>query len=108
MVAVRLVAEPGVDPASHGEYRSRPGDDLAVFTASHFAPAPDGQVYQAWAKYGGTWESVGVFQLNDEGHGLLLVDQHGRGAPDALEVTLEPDGGRSTPTGSVIVSWTNY
>jgi RNA polymerase sigma factor (sigma-70 family) len=106
MVAVRLVAAPGVDPASHGEYRSRPGDDLAVLTASHFAPAPEGQVYQAWVRYGGTWESLGVFQLNDEGHGLLLVDQHGRGSPDALEVTLEPDGGSAMPAGPVFVAWT--
>jgi RNA polymerase sigma-70 factor (ECF subfamily) len=105
MVAVRLVAQPGVDPTSHGEYRSRSGNDLAVLTASHFVPAPAGHVYQAWAHYGETWESLGVFQLNSEGHGLLLVDQHGRGSPDALEVTLEPAGGRATPTGSVVVSW---
>jgi RNA polymerase sigma-70 factor (ECF subfamily) len=106
MVAVRLVAVPGVDPASHGEYRSRPGDDLALLTASHFAPAPAGRVYQAWARYGGTWESLGVFQLDGEGHGLLLVNQHGRGSPEALEVTLEPSNGSVTPTGAVVVAWT--
>ncbi|MFL5758712.1 MAG: sigma-70 family RNA polymerase sigma factor [Thermomicrobiales bacterium] len=105
-VAVRLVAAPGVDPASHGEYRSRPGDDLAVLTASYFVPAPAGHVYQAWARYGERWESLGIFQLNDMGHGLLLVDQHGRGAPQALEVTEEPGGGSAAPTGPVVVSWT--
>jgi RNA polymerase sigma factor (sigma-70 family) len=105
MVAVRLVAAPSVDPTSHGEYRSRPGDDLAVLTASHVAPAPAGRVYQTWARYGGVWESLGVFQLDREGHGLLLVNQHGRGSPEALEVTLEPAGGRATPTGPVVVAW---
>jgi RNA polymerase sigma-70 factor (ECF subfamily) len=105
MVAVRLVAAPGVDPESHGEYRSRPGDDLAVLTASYFVPAPDGQVYQAWTRYGDSWESLGIFQLNDEGHGMLLVDQQGRGAPSELQVTIEPAGGSNSPTGPVVVAW---
>jgi RNA polymerase sigma factor (sigma-70 family) len=105
MVAVRLVAMPGVDPASHGEYRSRPGADLAVLTASHFEQEPAGHVYQAWAQYRGTWESLGVFQLDGEGHGLLLVDQEGRGSPEALEVTVEPAGGSETSTGPVVVAW---
>lgn len=105
MVAVRLVAAPGVDPASHGEYRSRPGDDLAVLTASHLAPAPAGRAYQAWARYGNAWVSLGVFRLDGTGHGLLLVDQHGRGMPAALEVTVEPAGGSAAPTGPVVVSW---
>lgn len=104
MVAVRLVAMPGVDPSTHGEYRSRPNDDLAVLTASHFTPAPEGHVYQAWARYGTTWESLGVFQLDGNGHGLLLVDQHGRGTPKELRVTLEPSGG-TAPAGPVIVTW---
>jgi RNA polymerase sigma-70 factor (ECF subfamily) len=106
MVAVRLVAAPGISTRSHGEYRSRPGDDLAVVTASYFEPAPAGKAYQAWARYGGTWESLGIFHLDATGHALLIVDQRGRGAPEALEVTLEPSGGSDAPTGSVVVSWT--
>lgn len=105
-VAVRLVAAPGVNPASHGEYRSRPGDDLAVLTASRFEPAPAGRVYQAWARYGDAWMSLGVFELDETGHGLLLADQHGQGAPAELEVTIEPAGGSPAPTGAVVVAWT--
>jgi RNA polymerase sigma factor (sigma-70 family) len=106
MVAVRLVAAPGIDPATHGEYRSSPSSDLAALTASYFAPAPAGHVYQAWARYQGRWESVGVLALDAKGHDLLVVDQHGRGMPEALEITLEPAGGSDTPTGAVIVAWT--
>jgi RNA polymerase sigma-70 factor, ECF subfamily len=105
MVAVRLVAAPGVAPDSHGEYRSSPGQDLAVLTASHFAPAPGGRVYQAWARYGGVWESLGLLHLDEKGHAMLIVDQRGRGTPEALEMTLEPTGGSAAPTGPVIVSW---
>jgi anti-sigma-K factor RskA len=106
MVAVRLVAAPGVAADAHGEYRSSPSHDLALLTASHFAPAPSGQVYQAWAEYQGRWESVGVLDLNTEGHALLFVKQHGRGTPQALQITLEPSGGSTAPSGTVIVAWT--
>jgi RNA polymerase sigma factor (sigma-70 family) len=104
-VAIRLVAAAGVNPASHGEYRSRPGEDLAVLTASRFAPAPAGQVYRAWARYGESWESLGVISLDGEGHGLLLVNQHGRGVPASLEIRSEPESDGVTPAGVVVVAW---
>lgn len=106
MVAVRLVAAQGVDPTTHGEYRSSPSSDLAALTASHFAPAPAGRVYQAWARYQGRWESLGVLSLDPKGHALLIVDQRGRGMPEALQITLEPSGGSDNPTGAAIVAWT--
>jgi RNA polymerase sigma-70 factor (ECF subfamily) len=106
MVAVRLVAAPGIDPTTHGEYRSSPTSDLAALTASHFAPAPAGRVYQAWAEYQGRWESLGLISLDRDGHDLLIVDQQGRGMPQALQITLEPSGGSDTPTGPAIVAWT--
>jgi RNA polymerase sigma factor (sigma-70 family) len=106
MVAVRLVAAPGIAETTHGEYRSSRGHDLAVFTASYFVPAPQGQVYQAWAEYQGQWESLGVLTLNEKGHAMQIVNQHGRGMPQALQVTLEPSGGSDAPTGAAIVAWT--
>jgi RNA polymerase sigma-70 factor (ECF subfamily) len=106
LVAVRLVAAPGVASEVHGEYRSRPGDDLALLTASHFTPAPTGRVYRAWASYDGQWELLGTIELDDEGHALLFVDQQGRGVPEALEITLEPVDSDDQPGGPVVVSWT--
>jgi RNA polymerase sigma-70 factor (ECF subfamily) len=106
MVAVRLIAAPGVDTATHGEYRSSPNSDLAALTASHFSPAPADHAYQAWVQYQGKWESLGILSLDDDGHDLVIVDQHGRGMPEALHITLEPSGGSDTPTGAVIVAWT--
>jgi len=105
-IQVRLVAAPGVAETTHGEYRSSPGHDLAVLTASHFAPAPVDRVYQAWAEYQGGWESLGVLTPDDEGHAMVIVDQRGRGVPAALQITLEPSPGSDVPTGAVVVTWT--
>lgn len=102
---VRLVNRPGVPGATHGEYHTSPTSDLAVLTLNHFQPAPAGKVYQAWARYDGVWVSLGVARLDKTGHTLIILDKHGRGAPQALEVTLEPAGGSATPTGQVIVAW---
>ncbi len=102
---VRLVNRPGVPTATHGEYHTSPTSDLAILTLSHFQPAPAGKVYQAWARYNGTWVSLGVIKLDKTGHTLVILNKNGRGAPQALEVTLEPAGGSDTPTGQVIVAW---
>lgn len=104
--AVRLTAAPGVDPQTHGTYRTRPGADLAVLTLSYFAPTPDGRVYQVWARYGGVWQSLGFAKPDGNGHTLLVVDQRATGAPDALQVTLEPKGGSASPGTQVVVAWT--
>lgn len=103
--AARLTAAQGVAAATHSTYRTAPGADLAIMTFSNFAPAPPGQGYQAWARLGDDWRSLGVIALDDEGHALVIVDQPGGLVPQALEVTLEPAGGSSAPTGPVIVAW---
>jgi RNA polymerase sigma-70 factor (ECF subfamily) len=41
------------NPEAHGNYRGRPGVDLAVLTVSHLAPAPAGVEYRAWGSRGG-------------------------------------------------------
>lgn len=103
--AVRLTAAPGVPAQTHSTYRTRPGADLAIMTFSNFAPAPAGQVYQAWARDGGAWRSLGIVTLDASGHTLAIIDQPGEHAPQAMQVTLEPAGGSATPTGPVIVAW---
>jgi RNA polymerase sigma-70 factor (ECF subfamily) len=103
--AVRLTATAGVPAETHSTYRTSPGADLAIMTFSNFAPAPTGQVYQAWASQDGGWRSLGVVPLDAHGHALVIVDQPGEVAPTALQVTLEPAGGSAAPTGSVVVSW---
>ena len=73
-------------------------------TFSNFAPAPAGQVYQAWARQDGGWRSLGAIALDANGHALVIVDQPGE-SPQALQVTLEPAGGSAAPSGPVVVAW---
>jgi RNA polymerase sigma-70 factor, ECF subfamily len=103
--AVRLTATQGVPAETHSTYRTSPGADLAIMTFSHFAPAPAGQTYQAWARQDGGWRSLGVVQLDAAGHALVIVDQPGGAPPQALQVTLEPAAGSAMPTGPIVVSW---
>ncbi|HEU5434439.1 MAG TPA: sigma-70 family RNA polymerase sigma factor [Thermomicrobiales bacterium] len=105
MTEVRLTAASGVPAETHVAYRTHPGADLAVMTFEHFAPAPAGAAYQAWARHDGVWTSLGVVHLDPTGHALAIVDQPEQRTPEALQVTLEPTGGSALPTGPVVVAW---
>src|SRR6185295_8257387 len=59
-VNLRLGPVPGTAEATHARYRGRPGAGIAVVTFSEFPPAPAGQIYQAWARHGATWTSLGT------------------------------------------------
>jgi len=104
-VNLRLAPVPGTAEATHARYRGRPGTDIAVVTFSEFPPAPAGQIYQAWARHGATWTSLGTM-LPDTGGARLIAESPALAAlPDALEVTLEPRTGSAAPSGPVVVAW---
>lgn len=108
VVPLRLGAASGIDPKTHGTYRGRSGEGLAVLTFSNFAPAPSGQEYRAWARIKGRWLDLGSIQLNGAGNGRLVAANEALAEPtDELRVTLEPVGGSrsSEPSGSPIISW---
>jgi RNA polymerase sigma-70 factor (ECF subfamily) len=103
---IRLAPAPGVPADTHARYRGRTGTALAVMTLSHFAPAPAGQIYQAWVLHQGVWTSLGTVQP-DAGGGARLIAEGSRLAvlPEAIQVTLEPSGGSTTPSGPIVVAW---
>ena len=104
-VNLRLGPVPGTPEATHARYRGRPGAGIAVVTFSEFPPAPAGQIYQAWARHGATWTSLGTM-LPDAGGGRLIAESPALAAlPDALQVTLEPGTGSAAPSGPVVVAW---
>jgi RNA polymerase sigma-70 factor (ECF subfamily) len=110
VVPRRLGPAPGINPASHGNYRGRPGVDLAVLTLSYLDPAPSGFEYRAWASHQGRWTSLGRVQLGGEGRSLIIAEGPAlRSIPDQVLVTLEPIGRRAgtgaTPSGPPIVIW---
>jgi RNA polymerase sigma-70 factor, ECF subfamily len=110
VVPRRLGPTPGINPTAHGNYRGRPGVDLAVLTLSYLAPAPRGSEYRAWASHGGRWTLLGRVQLDGEGRSLIIAEGPELATPpDQLQVTLEPIGAHAgvgaVPTGPPVVRW---
>jgi hypothetical protein len=105
-VNLLLAPRPDVSADTHARYRGRPGARIAVLTFSKFPPAAGGGTYQAWARYGGEWLSLGTIEPDGNGSARLIVERDVLATPpEAVEVTLEPSRGSAAPSGRVIVSW---
>ena len=103
---IRLEAAPGVPAETHANYRSRPGTPLAVLSLSKLAPAPAGQVYQAWLRHEGAWVSLGTAVPDADGKARLVAQGPAVAAPaEALQVTLEPAPGSVAPSGPLVIAW---
>ena len=103
---MRLAPASRTPEGTHARYRGRPGATIAVITFSRFAPAPVGQTYQAWARHGTTWTSLGTVEPDAEGSARLIAESSVLGTlPEGLEVTLEPVAGSARPSGPVVVAW---
>jgi RNA polymerase sigma-70 factor (ECF subfamily) len=101
---------PGINPASHGNYRGLAGVDLAVLTLSHLDPPPSGSEYRAWAAHQGRWTFLGRVQLEAQGRSQLIAEgPELRSLPDQVLVTIEPIdrhvGAGSEPGGPPVVVW---
>jgi RNA polymerase sigma-70 factor (ECF subfamily) len=105
-VNLRLAPVSETSGDTHARYRGRPGVGVAVLTFSNFPPAPAGQTYQAWARYGSTWTSLGTVVPDAGGSARLIAESPAlRTVPEALEVTLEPRAASAPPHGPTIVAW---
>jgi RNA polymerase sigma factor (sigma-70 family) len=105
-VNLRLASVPGTPEATHARYRGRAGVATAVVTFSNFPPAPAGQIYQAWARHGARWTSLGTVEPDAGGTARLIAEDPMLAAlPDGLQVTLEPRTENAAPTGPVVVAW---
>ena len=105
-VNLRLAPVPGTPQATHARYRARPGVAVAVVTLSSFRPAAVGQTYQAWARHGSTWTSLGTVEPDSTGSGRLIAeDPVLETMPDELEITLEARPGNAVPRGPIVVAW---
>jgi RNA polymerase sigma-70 factor (ECF subfamily) len=108
VVPLRLVAVPGsgTPPETHGNYRGRPGSEIAVMTVSRLRPAPAGRIHRAWGMFGGRWHLLGTVAPGADGSALLISEgPHLAALPTALEVTLEPVGSSMSPDGPSEISW---
>jgi RNA polymerase sigma-70 factor (ECF subfamily) len=103
---LRLAPAPGVGADTHARYRGRPGAPLAVVTLSSFPSAPSGRSYQAWARHGETWTSLGTVVPDAGGSARLIAEDAALATlPDAVTITVEPSGGSPAPSGPVVVRW---
>lgn len=83
-----------------------PNGGEAVLTANSFPAVEAGRVFQGWVRRGTTVQSLGTFQVNADGSGVLIFDAALlEGAFDALGVTIEPTGGSDGPTSPPVVRW---
>lgn len=102
---IHLPPAPGIPSQTHGSYRGKPGTPIAIIAIDNFAPPPAGKVYQAWVRHGSEWLSLGTITPEANGRGVLIAQGPDLAiAPDAIEVTLEPAGGSTVPTGPVIIA----
>jgi anti-sigma-K factor RskA len=79
-------------------------EDVGVITASGMVPLSDNRTYQAWAVIDGEPVSLGLLEIDDDGEGYVLLDQHVT-ENEPVFITIEPAGGSPTPTGARVV-WT--
>lgn len=97
-----LVSLGGVPPANAAQgkaFVSR-SQNAILFTARDLPALPAARVYQLWAVAGGQAISAGTFVPDARGRSQLVADVPTLTVrPDALAVTVEPEGGVPAPTG---------
>jgi hypothetical protein len=97
---------PGINAATHGSYRARPGTPIGVLALHDFSPAPTGRTYQAWVRMNGVWTSMGTAEIDPAGNGIVVGEGSGFAAPPAeVEVTIEKRGGSRTPSGAPVIHY---
>lgn len=106
-VNLRLAPSPGTPAETHARYRGRPGVGLAVLTFSRLPSLPAGTVYEAWARHGATWTSLGTVVPDADGGARLIAESPVLTVlPEALQVTVEAVADeRLVPSGPAIVAW---
>ncbi len=83
-----------------------PDEGRAVLAVDRFPALEAGRVFQGWVTRGTTVQSIGTFEVNPDGSGVLIFDAALlEGSFDALGVTIEPAGGSDGPTSPPVVRW---
>jgi anti-sigma-K factor RskA len=102
----RLVSLAGLKPKPDAQGRliwnPRSG---GLLVASNLPPLPEGKIYELWAIAGGKPLPAGLFGVDAQGSGRLVVTAlAGVEAVDVFAVTLEPAAGVPSPTGEMYLA----
>ena len=93
-----------IAPEARGMLYYRPDSHIGVLHVYGMPPLPEGKVYQLWLIRGGHRESGGLFAVNEEGEGVLLIEAtRPLGEYEAVGVTMEPEGGSAGPTSPRVI-----
>jgi anti-sigma-K factor RskA len=80
-----------------------------VLTFSDLPQPPSGKAYQAWVRREGRWISIGQGAPDATGRGLIIHQESAPLAPpEALQITLEPEGGSASPGGPALIEWPGH
>lgn len=83
-----------------------PNSESAVMVAENFPVLDDTSTYQVWLRRDGEINSLGVFQVDAAGSGLLIFTADVLAQPfESIGVTVEPLGGSTEPTTPSVVRW---
>lgn len=89
--------------SASGHFWSSPQKRVACLVAQGLPTLADEQVYQVWLVRGGQWTSVGMFEERTGSAWVIVpIDGPAEGY-DAIEVTAEPAGGSTTPSGPPVL-----
>jgi anti-sigma-K factor RskA len=79
--------------------------DMGLLTVSGLRPLPSNQTYQFWLLKGGQPMPAGIFSVNADGTGKLVVQSSEPiGMYQQAGITIEPAGGSISPTLTALVS----
>lgn len=92
-------------PTAHTVYLSDRG--ALLMEASHLQPAPPGKTYELWVipANGAAPIPAGTFWPNSDGYASVVLPKLPSGVPaKAFGITIENNGGSTTPTSPIILS----
>ncbi len=102
VTSISLQGQPAAPDAAGRAFLS--GTRGAVLAASNVPPLPPGQVYQVWFVVPPNPIGVGFARVDGAGRIFATVDPPtDAGAPVAIAVTLEPEGGVTEPSGDLLL-----
>ncbi len=93
-----------VEPQARGHLFQDAASQSAVLVVSDLPLLPPDRTYQFWLIREGVAVDAGIFQVNQEGRGLLTLPPTLAGSRfDAIGVSIEPQGGSPQPTGDIVM-----
>jgi anti-sigma-K factor RskA len=103
IVLIRMErSDPGIRAAGRVLWDTEEND--ALLYCLDLPKAPPGKTYQWWVIVGGVPKSVGVFDVDEEGDSVILIDSLKKfGSIEKFIVTVEPDGGARKPSGKELL-----